>query len=86
MIEVVFVDELLVHLNNHNLQPQPLQPQPPQPPQPQQPPQNQLNNGTNFYSSQAIQGGLYSQQQLNQIINSLIIIMEINILIFNYIK
>ena len=65
-------------------QPQPPQPQPPQPqsPQPQppqvqppqsqppQPPQNQLNNGANFYSSQAIQGGLYHQDQLNQIINS----------------
>jgi hypothetical protein len=55
-------------------QPQPPQPQPPQPqppqPQPPQPSQNQLNNGANFYSSQAIQGGLYHQDQLNQIINS----------------
>ena len=51
-------------------QAQPSQPQPPLQAQPQQPPQNQLNNGTNFYSSQAVQGGLYNQQQLNQFINS----------------
>jgi hypothetical protein len=49
--------------------PQPPQPQPPQPPQPQ-PPQNQLNNGANYYNSQAIQGELYPQEELNQIINS----------------
>ena len=37
-----------------------------QPPQPQP----QLNNVLNYYNSQVIQGSLYSQHKLNQIINS----------------